>query len=102
MKWKKKVQETGASLVGKVQGVYVFKVGDQSWTVDLKNGNGSVSKGATSSPDITIAMSKEDFIQVFSGKVNAQQAFMQGKLKVTGNMSLAMKLNLLLKPQSNI
>jgi len=99
---KKKVQESGATLVSKVQGVYLFKVGSQTWTVDLKNGNGSVSKGASGNPDITLTLNKEDFVDVFSGKVNPQQAFMQGKLKIQGNMSLAMKLSLILKQESKM
>jgi len=47
-------------------------------------------------------MNKEDFVEIFSGKTNPQQAFMKGKLKVNGAMSLAMKLNLILKQQSKM
>jgi len=99
---KQRVQEQGVGLVNQIKGVYLFKVADQIWTVDLKNGNGSVSNTTTNSPDITITMKKEDFIEVFSGRANPQQAFMQGKLKVNGNMPLAMKLNLILKQQSKM
>jgi len=97
-----KVAEQGSGLVSQVKGVYLFKVGDQNWTVDLKNGKGSVSNTATNNPDITITVKKEDFVEIFTGKVNPQQAFMQGKLKVSGNMSLAMKLNLVIKQQSKM
>jgi len=98
---KQKVDEQGAALVSKVQGVYLFKVGNQNWTVDLKNGNGSVSNSAVGNPDITLTSNKEDFIEIFSGKINPQQAFMQGKLKIAGNMSLAMKLSLILNKQQS-
>jgi 3-hydroxyacyl-CoA dehydrogenase/3a,7a,12a-trihydroxy-5b-cholest-24-enoyl-CoA hydratase len=97
-----KVAEQGSGLVSQVKGIYLFKVGDQNWTVDLKNGKGSVSNTVTNNPDITITVKKEDFVDVFTGKVNPQQAFMQGKLKVSGNMSLAMKLGLLLKQDSKL
>jgi putative sterol carrier protein len=99
---KQRVREQGTGLVNQIKGVYLFKVEDQNWTVDLKNGSGSVANTTTNSPDITISMKKEDFIEVFSGRANPQQAFMQGKLKVTGNMSLAMKLSLILKQQSKM
>ena len=36
----------GAELVNKVKGVVAYNLGDDSFTVDLKNGSGSVSKGA--------------------------------------------------------
>jgi len=97
-----KLSEQGSGLVKQIKGIYLFKVGDQSWTVDLKNGNGSVSKSVVNNPDITITMKKEDFIEVFSGKANPQQAFLQGKLKVSGNMALATKLSLIVKPQSKM
>jgi len=98
----KKVSDQGSSLVSQVKGVYLFKIGDQNWTVDLKNGNGSVTKASTNNPDITITMKKEDFIDVFSGKVNPQQAFLQGKFKISGNMALATKLSLIVKQQSKL
>ena len=37
-----------------------------------------------------------DFVNFINGKLNPQMAFMTGKLKVKGNMQLAMKLNKLL------
>ena len=58
------------------------------WTLDLKNGNGSVSKGSSGKPDCTLTMSEQVFQDLIGGKVNAQQAFMQGKLKIGGNMAV--------------
>ncbi len=82
-----------------VNGVYHFKLnsasGAQSWGVDLKNGAGSVTKAAPATADCTITMAEADFVDLLTGKLNGQQAFMQGKLKIAGNMALAMKLNLL-------
>lgn len=44
-------------------------------------------------PDLVIKVADDDFASLYEGKSNAQQAFMKGKLKVKGNMSLAMKFN---------
>jgi 3-hydroxyacyl-CoA dehydrogenase/3a,7a,12a-trihydroxy-5b-cholest-24-enoyl-CoA hydratase len=91
-----------ASLVKKINGVYVFVVtgaGDakKEWTIDLKNGNGSVAAKKADKADVTITVSDETFIALAEGKANAQQLFMQGKIKLAGNMALAMKLEQVIK-----
>ncbi len=42
--------------------------------------------------DCTLTMAEDVFEQLVAGKLNAQQAFMQGKLKIGGQMAAAMKL----------
>lgn len=42
--------------------------------------------------DCTVKVSKSDFEKIASGDLNAQMAFMQGKLKIDGDMSVAMQL----------
>jgi len=69
---------------------------EETWILDLKNGSGSVTKGDGDS-DVTMTMSDNDFVQMFKGKLNATAAFMQGKLKIDGNMMMAMKLEKLMK-----
>jgi putative sterol carrier protein len=46
--------------------------------------------------DCTIVVAKDDFDKIAAGQLDATAAFMQGKLKVTGDMSVAMKLQPLL------
>ena len=43
-------------------------------------------------PDVTLSLKDEDLVALMTGKLNPQKAFFQGKLKVQGNMGLAMKL----------
>lgn len=43
--------------------------------------------------DCTISMSKEDFEALAAGDLNPTAAFMQGKMKVDGDMSAAMALS---------
>ena len=47
--------------------------------------------------DVTISMKDDDLTQMLAGKLAAQQAYFQGRLKVQGNMGLAMKLQELTK-----
>lgn len=70
----------------------------QSWTLDLKNGLGELTVGAAKTKaDIIIAVSDADFTDLANGKTTGQKAFMQGKVKVKGNMMLATKLDGVLK-----
>jgi putative sterol carrier protein len=62
--------------------------------LDLKNGNGAVTRGdCATKADLTIKISDADFLELYEGRLNPQQAFMKGKIKTQGNMGMAMKLN---------
>jgi len=95
-------------LVKKVKGVIVFVVNpDGKWTVDLKNGAGEVYAGDPRSgrADLTLTVADDNLVKLAEGKLNPQQAFMQGKIKIKGNMGLAMKLQSVLaaaKPRSKL
>jgi len=95
------------SLVKKINGVYQFVITDgpdsakKEWTVDLKNGLGSVAAAKAEKSDVTITLSDENFVSLADGKANAQQLFMQGKVKLTGNMALAMKLEQVIKAKKS-
>lgn len=46
--------------------------------------------------DCTVKISKDDFIKLSEGDLNPQMAFMMGKLRVEGDMSLALQLGSIL------
>ena len=49
---------------------------------------------------MTITMDAQDWIDMISGSLDGQQAFMTGKLKIKGDMSLAMKMGQFFAPPS--
>ncbi|EMP33573.1 Non-specific lipid-transfer protein [Chelonia mydas] len=94
----KKLEEEGEQFVKKIGGIFAFKVKDgpggkeATWIVDVKNGKGSVGTNSDKKADCTITMADSDLLALMTGKINPQTAFFQGKLKVSGNMGMAMKL----------
>ncbi len=95
----KKIAAADPAKMKGVSAVYQFELsGDNGGTfhVTVDDGNATVVEGAHDSPSITITMAAEDFDAMLEGKLNATSAFMAGKLKVKGDMSLAMKLQSLL------
>ncbi len=78
-----------------VNSVYEFNItgdGGGVWTVDLTKEPGIVTAGTSGAAKCTVTCASADFMNIVSGKMNAQMAFMSGKLKIKGDMGLAMKL----------
>jgi putative sterol carrier protein len=62
------------------------------WYVTIQNGKCTVTQGTAPMAKLTVTADSGDFIKIFTGQLDGMQAFMQGKLKLAGDMSLAMKL----------
>ena len=83
----------------KINSSYQFELtGDNggTWAVDLTKKADFVVAGTIADPKVTITMTSKDFVDLVEGRLNGQMAFMQGKLKLKGDMSLALKLQQIL------
>jgi putative sterol carrier protein len=68
--------------------------GDQGgeWVVTIENNSCQVEQGTTVDPSLTFSAQAQDALDVLSGKMDPMGAFMRGKLRLSGDMGLAMRL----------
>jgi putative sterol carrier protein len=66
--------------------------GGGTWHAVIKDGACAVNTGAASNANLTLQIAAQDWLDMLSGKQSGQMLFMSGKLKVKGDMGLAMKL----------
>ncbi|NLA04937.1 MAG: SCP2 sterol-binding domain-containing protein [Firmicutes bacterium] len=93
---KKRVEDEAdpAKLAG-LDAVFQFDVtGDDSGVFHAKvaDEKAEIVEAAHDNPNVTITMDVDDLAKLVAGELNATSAFMAGKLKIKGDMSLAMKL----------
>lgn len=67
-----------------------------NWHLVLDKGNAAVHPGEAVNPTVTIAIEAQDFFSLLDGKLSGQAAFLMGKLRVQGDMDVAMRLNSIL------
>jgi putative sterol carrier protein len=73
--------------------------GDQGgqWYAVIKDSSCQVFAGTSASASITINISDQNFVKLITGRLDGTMAFMTGKLKLKGDMGLAMRLQGLFK-----
>lgn len=60
--------------------------------LEIANGQCALREGGAAQPNLTLTMSAQDWLDMLGGKLTGQVAFMSGKLKHKGDMSLLMRL----------
>ncbi len=80
---------------GGVEAVIQYHLtGEESgdWVIRIEGGECKVERGTADDPTLTLTADSDDYIKVVTGQLNGMTAFAQGKLKLKGDISLAMKL----------
>jgi putative sterol carrier protein len=62
------------------------------WFATIKDGKVNVERGAHPSPKMTLTADSADYVKIFTGELDGMLAFMNGKIKLAGDLNLAMKL----------
>jgi len=63
------------------------------WAVKIVNQTCEVIPGGVEKPDLTLSMSDKDWLAIAEGRLDPMNAFMTGKVKAAGDISLAMRVN---------
>lgn len=86
----------------KLNTTFLFEIGGEGggkWLADLTKTEGpwvSVANESSSANCTVSVASGDDWVKLAAGKINPTMAFMQGKVKIKGDMALALKLGSLL------
>ena len=83
--------------IGSLNAAYSFDLEGEEYHIVLKDGAGEAGTGAAENPNITLTMKPDDFVGIATGTLDPTTAFMAGKIKVKGDMGLAMKLQSVLR-----
>ena len=89
----------------KINGVLCFKLKksdgkDAAWIIDCKSAKPSIKwtdDVSSVKADCILSMDDQDMMDLALGKLLPQKAFFSGKLKISGNMAMAMKVQSLLQ-----
>jgi putative sterol carrier protein len=71
--------------------------GGGQYHAKIKDGAAAVIEGPHPSPNMTFIMAAQDWVDLTSGKLDGMSAFMSGKLRISGDMGLAMKFQTLFR-----
>jgi putative sterol carrier protein len=67
------------------------------WWVKIADGQATSGRGDAENPNLTLLADARDYVKITLGQMDPTAAFMQGKLKIKGDMGLAIKMQSMFK-----
>jgi putative sterol carrier protein len=83
--------EKAAGVTAEVQ-FHLKGEGGGDWILGIRDGSCAVRPGMIEAARLTLTAEAPDYLAVVTGKLDAMSAFAQGKIKLKGDLSLAMRL----------
>jgi len=65
--------------------------GGGDWVIKIANRTVNVNPGRSAAPNLTLTMAASDYVAISYGEANPVNLFMAGKIKLQGDMTLALK-----------
>jgi putative sterol carrier protein len=62
------------------------------WYAEIANGACNVGRGTREKPALAVTVDEMDWVSIIGGKLNAMSAFAEQRLKLKGDLGLAMKM----------
>jgi putative sterol carrier protein len=84
-----------------VDATFLYEIegeGGGTWTVTVKDGSITAEPGAIPAPTVTYKIKADNYIKLVNGDINGTMAFMTRKLKVSGSIPMAQRMNKFLPP----
>lgn len=72
--------------------------GGGNWHIDINDGTMAVQTGAHAKPTVTVNAGAADYVKIINGDMNGLRAVMTRKMKVSGNLVLARKMENMFPP----
>jgi len=80
---------------GNLRAVFQFNLSGEDggdWYITIADKKCQVDTGSAEKPSVTVKMDAGDFVKMVDGDLQPVVAFMQGRIKLEGDMNLAMKV----------
>jgi putative sterol carrier protein len=65
--------------------------------IKIADGHATAGQGEVENPNLTLIADSGDFVKIFTGGLDPTAAFMSGKLKIKGDMGLAIRMQSMFK-----
>lgn len=69
------------------------------WVMKIADGQATAEKGEIENPNLTLIADARDYVKIALGQMDPTSAFMSGKLKIKGDMGLAIKMQSMFRRQ---